>query len=201
MTAPASPSAPPIGEFLSRPPFGVGFLAPEEETPPAGTIPSPSPSPEATTSPGSPQGSGDDWPSGEHDEPSGPAATGSPASATRVANPLVGTALRDTFRNGVIIASHQAHSFLARTQGQVEAQLYLADDQDAANIGDPLARITARREGLGQVSPDTADLMAAMMGLAGYASKQIQRQAIASKWDEGRRAADVQTLPTPGDLA
>jgi hypothetical protein len=198
VTAPASQaSAPPIGAPPSRPRFGVGFLAPEEETP--ATIPSPSLSPEAeTTLPDSPQGSADDWQSDEGAEPSGPAGTSSKGSATRVANPLVGDALRDTFRNGVIIAGDQAHRFLARTQGQLEAGLYRADEQDAANIGDPLAKIAARREGLGQVSPDTADLLAAMMGLAGYASKQIVRQQIAAKHDAGHRA-EVQPLPT-GDL-
>jgi hypothetical protein len=99
------------------------------------------------------------------------------------------------FRNGVIIASHQAHTYLGRrTQGMAEVQLYLADEQDAESIGDPLSRIAARRDGVGEMSPDTQDLLAAMMGLAGYASKQIQRAAVAQKIDQ--RNAGVEVVPT-----
>jgi hypothetical protein len=175
----------------------LGFRQPAEPEP---TIPSPASSPEAEEQLDE-LASELDW---SDDEPTDESAagTGSPGSGTRVANPLVGNALRDTFRNGVIIASHQAHSYLTRTAGQIEAGLYLADEDDAANIGDPLARITARREGLGQVNPDTADLLAAMMGLAGYASKQIQKTAVSKKIDARYAGAeDVQHLPTqPGDV-
>lgn len=171
------------------PAFGIGFLQPEEEETelhPSQTIPSPASSPEA---------SGELGPDSEHDEQSdelneNPDDTPSTGSS-RVTSPLAGHGLRDTFRNGIIIAGHQAHTYLAKTQGQIEAGLYLADEDDAAHIGDPLARIAQRREGIGQVSPDAADLMAAMMGLAGFASKQIQRQAIAKKIDLRNSAGQV----------
>jgi hypothetical protein len=167
----------------------LGFLQPEEPEPlPSPTIPSPASPPE--TSDGPEPDSGLDY--DEASDPSaGPGGTRSTASRAG-SNPLVGAGLRDMFRNGVIIASHQAHTYLGRrTQGQAEVQLYLADEQDAAGIGDPLARIAERRDGVGQMSPDTADLMAAMMGLAGYASKQIQKTAIASKIDQRNAVAEV----------
>lgn len=188
------------GRPQSPPPL-IGFRAPDEPGTDTSaealgrTIPSPASSPEE-------EHLGPD--SGhEYDEASDPsenAATGGAASS-RVSNPLAGEGLKSTFRAGVIIASDQAHRFLARTQGQLDTQLYLADDQDAANIGDPLAKIVARREGLGEVNPDTADLLSALMGLAGYATKQIQKQATAKQIDARTAAGEVQHLPTePGDL-
>jgi hypothetical protein len=172
-------------------PFGIGFVSPEEEETelhPSQTIPSPASSPEA---------SDEHEPASEHDEPNDEqyeSLDGTHSTeSSRVTNPLNGTGLRDTFRNGVIIASHQAHTYLARTAGQLEAGLYMADEDDAERIADPLARIAQRREGIGQVSPDTADLMAAMMGLAGYATKQIQKQATAKKID--LRNQGIQVVP------
>lgn len=181
-----------------RSPFGIGFRQPEEPALPLSpTIPLPASSPETSSSAAAvdePDSVTDEWPD-ELLNPS-PDDTSSPASSSekKVPNPLVGNALRDTFRSGVIIASAQAHNYLARTQAQREAQLYLANDQDAASIGDPLSRIAARREGLGKVNPDTADLMAAMMGLAGYASRQIQLTASIRAYEQ-RAAAEPEQFP------
>lgn len=173
--------------------LGIGFLQPEEEPEPeplqSATIPHPASSPEATGEEHD-LGPASEYEDDESDPHESPDDTRSTASS-RVTNPLNGVGLRDTFRNGVIIASHQAHTYLARTQGQLETALYLADEQDAENIADPLARIAQRREGIGQVSQDTADLMASLMGLAGYATKQIQKQAIAKKIDQANAAGQV----------
>lgn len=190
----------PLDQLNGKPPQGsplLGFLQPEETEPlQSETIPSPASSPETSDAPE--QASGPDY--DEASDPSElPAGTRSTASRAG-SNPLVGAGLKDMFRNGVIIASHQAHSYLGRrTQGQAEVQLFLADEQDAAGIGDPLARIAERRDGVGQMSPDTADLMAAMMGLAGYASKQIQKNAIAQKIDQ--RNAGAEAIPDAEDLS
>jgi hypothetical protein len=197
------PQGPAPSEELngSRSPFRIGFRTPEpaEETGhPSGTIPSPASSPETPADELDPASAIESEHDAMPEQDESRAGTRSTASSTeKVANPLNGVGLRDTFRNGVILASAQAHNYLTRTQAQREVGLYLADDQDAENIGDPLARIAQRREGLGQVSPDTADLMAAFMGLAGYATKQIQRQAVASKVMD--RADATQTIP--GDEA
>lgn len=171
--------------------LGIGFLQPEDEETelhPSQTIPSPASSPE--TAEEHELGQASEYADDESDQDE--SLDGIPSTeSSRVTNPLNGQGLRDTFRNGVIIASHQAHTYLARTAGQIETQLYLADESDAENIADPLARIAQRREGIGQVSPDTADLMAAMMGLAGYATKQIQKQATAKKIDQRNAAGQV----------
>jgi hypothetical protein len=50
------------------------------------------------------------------------------------------------------------------------------------------------------MSPDTQDLMAAMMGLAGYASKQIQKAATASKLDARLAGGLEQTAEPAVDL-
>lgn len=179
--------------FQPASPFG--FRPPEgEETSSHATIPNPASSPEATTPADElDQDSGDDW---LHDDasPASRPGTSSTASATRgaVDNPLNGEGLRDTFRNAVIIASAQAHTYIgSRTEGMRAVGLYQAEEEDAERIADPLARIAGRRDALGAVSPDTADLMAAMMGLAGYATKQIQKQAIAKKLDAQLAAGQV----------
>jgi hypothetical protein len=191
----------------NRPAFGIGFLTPDEpETDTSAealgrTIPNPARSPEETADAGAePASDFDELPDQPNESPAG---TSSRAS-TRASNPLVGDGLRDMARNGIIIASHQVHTYVgSRTPGQRAVELYRADDEDAASIGDPLARIAGRRDGVGEMSPDTADLMAAMMGLAGYAAKQIQKNATAQKIDARTAggAADVQPMPTPDDLA
>lgn len=185
-----------------RPHLGIGFRQPLDDLPPD-PIPSPGPSPETTTTTPRPDlldgpGSDPDWLNDDESPDEQPPSSSEASGTRKAANPLVGKALRDTFRNGIIIASDQAHRFLASSPGQREVQLYLADDDDAANVGDPLSRIAGRRQTLGEMSEDSADVMAAMMGLAGYATKQIQKRAIASKIDE-RRATSDNPQPLPGD--
>ena len=205
---PAAPASELNGRTSDRPRSGglrLGFLQPEEPpaatetSSPTATIPSPASSLEDELLD---LDSGPDYDEApEYGSSAGTSSPGTtPGSDAKVTNPIAGDNLKHVFRNGVIIATDQAHRFLAKTQGQLDTRLYAADDQDAANIGDPLARIAGRREGLGEVSPDTADLLAAMMGLAGYATKQIQKQAIAKQIDG--RAPETQTIPDlDGDLS
>jgi hypothetical protein len=129
--------------------------------------------------------------------PSPSTGTSSGTSATRVSNPLAGEGLKDMLRGAVLIGGDQAHNLLARTEGQQAVELYKADEDDAKAIGDPLARIAERREGLGEVSPDTADLLAAMVGLTRYATKQISRSRQAQALDA---AGTVQQRPEAVDL-
>ena len=175
----------------------VGFLQPEDpELLPSGTTSPSENQPETSVAPE--PDSGAEWDAAS-DPSESPADTPSKGSRAGSKNPLVGEGLRDMFRNGVIIASHQAHTYLGRrTEGQAQAELYLADHEDAERIGDPLARIAARHDGVGEMSPDTADLLAAMMGLAGYATKQIEKNAIAAKIDQ--RNQGLQVIPTGEDL-
>lgn len=208
-------TAPHVSEELrphSRPRVPLlGFLQPdpEEEIPPgtpptSGTIPPPATSPETDDLDGAPASDYDEMPPDESNE--SPAGTRSTGSSRATSGP-VGEGLRDLARNGIIIATEQVHTYVgSRTAGQRAVELYRADLEDAERIGDPLARIAGRRDGVGEMSPDTQDLMAAMMGLAGYAAKQIQRKAVADKIDarEGGGLGDVQPMPSPetiGDVA
>jgi len=209
-------SAPPASEELARqgrprvPLLGFRQPEPEEETPapaPAtpplsGTIPSPASSPESTSDhEHEPASEHDEMPDEQSESPAGTRSTGS----SRATKGPVGQGLQDLARNGIIIATEQVHTYVgSRTAGQRAVELYRADADDAERIGDPLARIAARRDGVGEMSPDTEDLLAAMMGLAGYAAKQIQRKAIADKIDarEAGGLGDVQPMPDHlGDVA
>jgi hypothetical protein len=172
-------SAPPLNgspsPSQSRPLFGFGEPATGEE--PAG-LPSSSLPHLESSSPSLEDlepASADEWHELE-DELEDLDGTRSTASSSEgVPNPLNAEGLRDVFRGGVIIAGDQAHQFLAKSEGAREVGLYLTDEEDAANIGDPLARVAARHQGVGKVNPDTADLLAAMVGLTRYATKQISR--------------------------
>lgn len=142
------------------------------------------------------QDSLDEW-DDDSDLSESPGPTSSQGS-TRVANPVGSEGLRDMARAGVLIAGDQAHNMLARTPGQQAVGLYRTDTEDAEAIGDPLARIAGRHQGIGEVSPDTADLLASMMGLARYATKQITKSQQAKDYDhqappvaEGRGAVDL----------
>jgi hypothetical protein len=172
--------------------FGFG----EPRTPADDLLSSPHPSPETSPSLEDLEpDSADGW--DDATDPESPAETSSPAS-TPVANPLDSEGLRDMFRGGVVIASVQVHNSLARTEGQKAVGLYVADDEDAERIGDPLARVAGRHQGMGKINPDTADLLAAMVGLTRYATKQVQRANHAKQLDGA--GAGVQPMPEPVDL-
>lgn len=132
------------------------------------------------------QASADEW-DDEEDGSGSPAATSSRGS-TRVANPVGSEGLRDMARAGVLIAGDQAHNLLARTEGQQAVGLYRTDQDDAERIGDPLARIAGRHQGVGEMNEDTADLLASMLGLARFATKQITLSHHAKALDAGPKA-------------
>jgi hypothetical protein len=177
-------------------PSPFGFRQPgEEETSSLGTIPNPASSPEETTLPADELGqdSGDDW---LHDDesPFSTEDTSSTASATRGAasNPLNGEGLRDTITNALVIAGHQAHNLAgSRTEGQRAVGLYVMEREDAEPIAEPLSRIAQRNATIGKVSPDTADALAAMMALAGFATKQIEKSQQARRLDQAMTAGQV----------
>jgi hypothetical protein len=177
-----SPSSSPTSLLL-------GFRQPVEE--PWQPTPSPA-SPSEPTTDGPALGSVPDELPDEWSEPE-PGDTSSPASATPAGKPgKLPTQLRDTFRTGVILASATVHRVAVRTQGQVEAGLYLADETDAENIGDPLARLAHRHSGVGGVvNPDVQDVISALMGVAAFASKQVVVAQHAKRLDAGRTAGQV----------
>jgi hypothetical protein len=191
---PSPPSRGGLGSLLFRPPT---------EEP----IPAPSMSPESPSLPdrpgASPSASGwsDDAPSldtagptsspaswadddedaaGYPDEDAGPVARPGGPTAPIVSK----AAMRKTFREGVLITGGMAHKFGARTPGQQAAGLYLADDDDAAGIGEPLADIAARRDGIGgKLSPDANDALRAAMAFGGYIAKQLANLRVAAEHD------------------
>lgn len=173
----------PLGSLLFRQPA------------PSDLIPSPTPSPDTTagesSSPdpaaGSPSGSDELNELFDLDLDSDP--TSSPESSGRrsaaAASPLGKKAAQDTARKAVIIGSAMAHTALAKTEAQKAVGLYLADEDDASAIGDPLASIAGRRAGAAgaAANPDVADAISAMLGMAGFISKQIVKGQQARQLD------------------
>lgn len=194
MTAsPPVEAAPPgVAPSPRRPSGGLLFRAPEEEllTEELATEESPageeSPSQLGDPLDGSPSDS--EWSSDESDEEdeSGPRSSSSSASDRKQAA-LSKKMQTLAARQAVLVASGMVHRVAVRSEEQSRAGMYLADEEDAERIGDPLARVAGRRIGSsGAVAnPDVADLMASMMGIAGYVSKQI---AIAKAISDARLA-------------
>lgn len=189
----ALPSAPRTG--------GLGSLLFQQPAQDEDLIPSPSSSPE-TTSPHDPAASSPSA-SGSLSEPSAGLSdddpTSSPESSGRPAGLLAGPkdivgkqALQRTFRQGVKTTGQVGHKFLARTEGQRLARVYLADEEDAAGIGNPLANIAHRRGGVvGEMSEDANDALAAIMALGGYVAKQMAALQEASQYDQAHRPTPV----------
>jgi hypothetical protein len=100
-------------------------------------------------------------------------------------------------RQAVLVASGMAHRFATTSQAQVMVGLYLADDEDAERIGDPLARIAGRRvkDSAAIANPDVADAISGLLGFAGYMSKQIVKLSQARQFEGG----DVEP-PAPVDV-
>lgn len=176
---------------------GLFFRGPEDSTTAAGPLPQPRPEtitgeePPATTDPwplpldADGSVSGPSWTpgaSGDEDE-SGTTSSDTSAAGRRVK--LGKAAARATGAKAVLIAGGIANRLAATTEGQRAAQLYLTDDEDAANIGHPLADIVSRHGGVAgkELSPDANDALAAIMGLTNYATKQFARFMAAAEYD------------------
>lgn len=185
----------------SRSPFRLGFLPATPDDLPSSPLPSPSTSPESLSDPEAPASdSADVWP-GEsshesRDDTSSPAST--PESDQTKVELLTEDEAQELARGGVAAAGAKAHDLLATTAGQQHVGLYLTDASDQANIGNPLGSIAARHQGIGKVNPDTKDLLSALVGLFGYATKQINKRTEARMIDGG--AGNPQPMPEPVDL-
>lgn len=190
-------SVPPVDSLSSpRPSGGLLFQQPEPVT---SDLPSPS-------DPPSPSDLPDASPSGseplhdELDDPSGDDPTSSRGSSTSRPAALSKRTLREAVRRGVLMAGTVAHSVLARQPAEQAVGLYLADDDDAKAIGDPLADIAHRRGGIGAAgNPDVADAIAALIGLALYGAKQFARFAEARAYQHDAAARGAEDEPAPAD--
>lgn len=187
-------SPPPAAELLSDPipsprPSGLFFSGLDNATP----VPEPLTDPETGAPLPRPQldepagwASEGGW-SGEESSDPHDDLTSSDTSPAGKPNPLTKRAAKDTARAAVRTAGVMAHRTLANTNGKIQAGLYLTDEQDEQAIGDPLGNLAHRHAGAlgGAVSPDTADLMQAMFGVAGYFAKQMNNIAAARRIDAG----------------
>lgn len=191
MTSPASPllDDAPLPPSPRRPAGPLTFRSPEPETwleqetaatAGEGTAPldPPAGSPSASDEPSA-------W-SGEDDE-SGPSSSRGSSADPASVKPLTARAQRAAARQAVKVAGSMAHTMLARDEAAQAVGLFLVDDETAAQIGDPLARIVARRAPLdGAVAnPDVADGIAAMLGVANFVSKQIVASSEAARLRAG----------------
>jgi hypothetical protein len=188
-----SPSSPP--QPLLAPPtslFGFGSLPEGEEGPESLSDP--------LDGPGSDSGTG--WPSepglDESDLDSDPISSSESSRADKPAALLSQAQMRATARSAVKIGSGMAHTVAAKSEAQKAVGLYLADDDDAANIGNPLADVMHRRGDIvgGKLSPDANDFLRSLMGVAGYLTKQIQKIGVVRQLEApAQQAADVQAFP------
>jgi hypothetical protein len=187
----SSSSASLLGSASPSPSPGLFFQSPAEPETPA---PRSSPetvgegsSPHLLDEPGSASATG--WPlDDEPDELSDSDPTSSGASSRADAPPKIATraALRETTRQAVIIGSGMAHRFGTRTDGQRAVGLYLADDEDADNIANPLSGILHRHGGVvgGAMTADAQEGVQVLLALGGYVSKQIVKAGQAREVDE-----------------
>lgn len=134
--------------------------------------------------------SGSASPLSETDEDDESAPRSSRASSA--GKPLGKAALKAATIKGVLIGTEMAHRAVARTEGQRQVGLMLADNEDAENIGDPLTELIHRRGGIAgaaaAANPDVGDAIRMMMGLANFASKQVAAAMEARAIDEAHAA-------------
>jgi len=147
---------------------------------------------------------GDPWteqPSGDLPDSEPDSWTASPAG-DKPAALLSKAQMRATARTAVTVGTGMAHTVAAKTPAQKQLGLYLADDEDARAIGDPLADIAYRRGDIvgGKLSPDANDLLRSMMGVAGYFAKQVAKIGEVRRLEAGQAAGEVQHFQT-GEVA
>lgn len=105
--------------------------------------------------------------------------TGSSTASTERLDP---TDLQGMTHALVGMASMLVRWLRARRHPQMHPGLWIADDEDQANIGDPLARIAARHAPIsGEGSADVVDAVEILMGTTHYTLKNLPHEGIA--WD------------------
>jgi hypothetical protein len=191
----ASPAeAPPASQpsQRSRPTGGLTFKSPAEEewgTPIGADLTPEQAGMSLDDQPAGSPSASDGWSdSSDEDDESDPTSshTSSDADRPRV-KPLSQKAQRLAARQAVKIAGSMAHQYLARDEAAQAVGLYLVDDESAAAIGDPLSRIAARHAPVdgAMANEDVADGIAAMMGVAHFVSKTIEKSSQAAALRNG----------------
>lgn len=194
-------SVPPVDELR---PSGdpLTFLAPAEPDPTT-TETSPSPGPSDLPSPDLLQEEG--WPSEADGSDAGDASETGPRSRTSSrgssADDGIGDELFANLTRGLVQAGgEELHETLARDDAARAVGLWLTDEADQSNIGDPLARMINRHVSLGDVADDTdaGDAIAALVGLVVYGVRQFGAWRVARRL---RRGAVTVETPEPADVA
>lgn len=124
----------------------------------------------------------------ESDEPSDrdeSAPTGSRSS--RAARKALDQAQQAAARKAVRMSATMLHARLARDEAAQAAGVFLMDDETAAGIADPLARIAARHMPADNAlaNPDVTDGISAMMGVADYVRLIVEQQQLAAQLRAG----------------
>jgi hypothetical protein len=194
--APVLDESPPLDQSSlpkQRSPRPLFYASPPEDS-------SPPPAPETGEDGAAASSTGDPWSQEQDDEWSDVDPTSSPASSPEKPAALLSKAqMRATARTAVKVGTGMAHTVAAKTEAQQAVGLYLADDEDAAAIGDPLADVMHRRGDLvgGKLSPDANDFLRSMLGVAGYLAKQVQKIGLVRQIEAGQPAAAVQDFTGP----
>lgn len=97
------------------------------------------------------------------------------STSSKAPSPVSRRKMRLAARKGLQGASQVANDNFARDQLEVDAGLYVMSEDQAKMIGDPIADIGARRMSAAGVagSPDIADGLMAIIGLAVYVADQL----------------------------
>lgn len=131
-------------------------------TPPLRVAPPSSPPIPSSTNPSADSGAGFD--------PIDHSESGNTRSSDRADGPVGrfdASAIKDIARGLVLLSSRYVHGTLARTDEQIEQEVWIARNEDQRNIGDPLAKI-AQRHGAVDAAPDVVNLIEAGLGALAY---------------------------------
>lgn len=84
--------------------------------------------------------------------------------------------LRDVMKGGAIGTGEFLHEHLATTPQEQEAGVWLMEDEQAADIADPLAAIATRYAGGAVVDTAVADLIKAGVAIAAYLATNVVKR-------------------------
>lgn len=189
------PTVPSVDSLKSGAP--LTFLQPEQPSP--NDLPSPSDLPNSQPDPwsSSSPSTADTASEAPFDAPA--SSRGSSASSMPKAR------VQEASRKAVLMAGEGAHQLLAHDEWDEQVDLYRADEKDAAGIGDPVGAIVHRHGLLGAAAnPDVMDGINALVGLAVYGWKQVERYREARRLRKAQRQAEqagTEQTDEPGPTA
>ena len=169
-------------------PEPVEFQGPGLQNLPPDTTPKPSP---AAATDGL-SGPGESTPNSD-EQPEQPSTTNGSSPTSSTGKKLTKEKLTEYLGRGVDVAGKLGWKYLARTEEQQAVGLYIADEEDAANIARPVASMLTRR-GVSVPGGDPSDVVDLVMGVVGYGAKQFERWMAARELRQQRKADTHGTL-------